>query len=253
LTAVPVAHADETGLRVEGSLHWLHTVVSETLTWYGVHKRRGMEAIEAQGILPKRVAVLIHDCWAPYWELDCVHALCGAHLLRELIFAQETTGQVWAQHMIDLLMTANSSCASAREQGLNALPEAQIERYRLAYQAILACGNAANPEATKPNAKRGRVKQTPTFNLLSRLSEHRNEVLRFTTDLSIPFTNNLAERAMRMPKVKQRISGCFRTLAGAESFAIIRSYLDTLHKQGGNLLEALRLTFSGKPPLPAMH
>lgn len=252
LTMVPVAHADESGFRVEGSLHWLHTVVSESLTWYGVHKRRGMEAIVAQGILPKRVAVLIHDCWAPYWQLDCVHALCGCHLLRELVFAHETTGQIWAQNMIDLLTTANAACVSARELGHKTLTDEQIEHYRLVYQALVDGGSAVNPEATRASGKRGKVKQTSTFNLLCRLREYKDDVLRFTTDLSIPFTNNLAERAIRMPKVKQKISGCFRSANGANNFAIIRSYLDTMHKQGCDLLDTLRLTFLGTPPQPAM-
>ena len=251
LIQAPVAHADESGVRVAGKLHWLHTVVTDILTWYGVHARRGMEAIDAHGILPKRIAVLVHDCWAPYWQLDCVHALCNAHLLRELTFLRETTGQVWNQRMMDLLLAANKDCEAARQLGEKALAQDQIEQILAEYQAILRDGEECHPEAVRTAKQRGRVKQTTAFNLLRRMREHASEVLRFVSDLSVPFTNNLGERAIRMPKVKQKISGCFRTLEGAENFAVIRSYLDTLHKQGHNLLDALRATFRGQPPQPA--
>ncbi|WP_077273573.1 IS66 family transposase [Acidithiobacillus thiooxidans] len=251
LVQAPVAHADESGLRVTGMLYWLHTVANDTYTWYGVHARRGMEAIAAQGILPKRIAVLVHDCWKPYWQLDCVHALCNAHLLRELTFLLETTDQEWNQRMIDLLLTANDTCKEARQRGEQELTPEQIGQIMTGYQAILRSGEAVNPEAAKKTGQRGRTKQTTAFNLLRRLRDHADEVLRFATDLSVPFTNNLGERAIRMPKVKQKISGCFRTVDGANNFAIIRSYLDTLHKQGYNLLDALRQTFQGNPPQPA--
>lgn len=252
LVQAPVAHADESGLRVAGKLHWLHTVATDTYTWYGVHPRRGMEAIEAQGILPKRIAVLVHDCWKPYWQLDCVHALCNAHLLRELTFHHETTGQAWTQRMMDLLLSANEDCQSTRRRDEKALAPERVKQILVDYQSILSDGEAAHPEAMRTASQRGRAKQTPAFNLLRRLREHADEVLLFVADLSVPFTNNLGERAIRMPKVKQKISGCFRTLKGAENFAIIRSYLDTLHKQGHNLLDALRLTFKGLPPLPVV-
>ncbi len=251
LIRAPVAHADESGLRVAGKLHWLHTVATDTHTWYGVHARRGMEAIESQGILPKRVAVLVHDCWKPYWQLDCVHALCNAHLLRELTFLLETTDQAWNKRMIDLLLFANEACKTARQQDEKALAPERIKQILANYQAILRDGEAVHPEAARTASQRGRVKQTLAFNLLRRLREHADEVLLFVTDLSVPFTNNLGERAIRMPKVKQKISGCFRTVEGAKNFAIIRSYLDTLHKQGHNLLDALWLAFQGQPPQPA--
>ncbi len=251
LILAPVAHADESGLRVAGKLHWLHTVVSDAHTWYGVHARRGMEAIKAQGILPKRLAVLVHDCWAPYWQLECEHALCNAHLLRELTFLLETTGQAWSKRMMERLLAANEDGKFARQQGEKALAPEHIALILADYQAILREGEALNPEAPRNALQRGRVKQTSAFNLLRRLREHADEVLRFVSDLSVPFTNNLGERAIRMPKVKQKISGCFRTLEGANHFAIIRSYLDTLRKQGHNLLDALRLTFQGQVPLPA--
>ena len=251
LVNVPVAHADESGLRVAACLHWLHTVASETLTWYGVHAKRGMPAIEAHGILRRRIAVLVHDCWAPYWDLDCVHALCNAHLLRELTFVHESTGQGWAKRMMGLLRRANQRCEAARLEEQTALTARQIRWIVKNYQRILAQADADNPQATRQNKRRGRVKQSVAFNLISRMREHAEAVLRFVTDLRVPFTNNLGERAIRMPKVKQKISGCFRTLKGAQDFCTIRSYLDTMHKQGHNLFEVLRSAFMGCTPLPA--
>lgn len=251
LITVPVAHADESGLRVAARLHWLHTVASDTLTWYGVHAKRGMPAIEAHGLLRKRIAILVHDCWMPYWNLHCVHALCNAHLLRELTFVHETTGQRWAQRMIGLLRRANHRCEAARQADKTALTKRQIRWIGKNYETILTEGDADNPQATRQNKRRGRVKQSLAFNLISRLREHADAVLRFVTDLGVPFTNNLGERAIRMPKVKQKISGCFRTFKGAQDFCTIRSYLDTMHKQGHNLFEVLRSTFRGCAPLPA--
>jgi transposase len=251
LMTVPVAHADESGLRVEAHLHWLHTVASHDLTWYGVHAKRGMQAIKTHGILPKRIAVLVRDCWKPYWQLDCVHALCNAHLLRELTFVHETTRQRWPRCMIGLLTRANQRCEAARRNKAVTLSARLIRRIRTDYERILTQAQSRNPQATRQHKRRGRVKQTVAFNLISRLREHADEVLRFVTDLRVPFTNNLGERAIRMPKVKQKISGCFRTLKGAQDFCTIRSYLDTMHKQGHNMFAVLRATFMGQPLSPA--
>ena len=251
LVTAPIAHADESGLRVNARLHWLHTVASETLTWYGVHAKRGMHAIKAHGILPRRMAVLVHDCWPSYWDIDCVHALCNAHLLRELTFVDESTSQPWAKRMMGLLRRANRRCEAARQAGQTALSARQIQWIDQCYAQILAQAEADNPQATRQNKRRGRVKQSFAFNLVGRLREHADAALRFVTDLRVPFTNNLGERAIRMPKVKQKISGCFRTLKGAEDFCTIRSYLDTMHKQGHNLFEMLRSTFMGCVPMCA--
>ncbi len=250
LIDTPVAHADESGLRVAASLHWLHTVASEKYTWYGVHPNRGMLAMTAHGILPKRLGTLMHDCWNPYWRLDCVHALCNAHLLRELTFLQETTRQRWPQRMITCLLAARDRCEVARQAGAAALSPGRIRKIFKDYMRIVMQAQRRNPSAPRHHKQRGRIKQSTTFNLLCRLREHAAEVLRFVTNLRVPFTNNLGERAIRMPKVKQKISGCFRTLESAGDFCINRSYLDTLHKQGHNLFEALRQTFMGRPPAP---
>ena len=243
--AAAVVQVDESGLRVACRLQWLHTAVTPTHTWYGVHPRRGMQAITDHGVLPKYAGTLVHDCWAPYWSLDCAHSLCGAHLLRELIYQKETTAQAWPQGLIELLLAADRACKAAR-QADTALQPSQIEDFASQYRALVHEGQAQNTPAAKTPGQRGRARQSSAFNLLRRLFEREQEVLRFMRDLDVPFTNNLAERAIRMPKVKQRISGCFRTLLGAENFCTIRSYLDTARKQGFGMLHAMCAVFSGQ-------
>jgi transposase len=249
LSAAPLAHADESGLRVASKLHWLHVVTNPSHTWYGVHEKRGLDAIEAHGILAKRTGVLVHDCLASYWRLDgSVHALCNAHLLRELLYVKETTGQSWAQDMSNFLLNANKLCAAAREKKLVFDP-GQIRAFRTVYDGIVREGEHLNPQVQATKA--GRAKQSIATNLLRRFRDHADAVLRFVSDLSVPFTNNEAERAVRMPKVKQKISGCFRSLDGAEHFCVIRSCLDTLRKQGHGMLEVLQRAFAGDPIQPA--
>jgi len=250
LICLPVVHADESGLRVAGCLHWLHTVASDQLTWYGAHAQRGLPAFKDHGILLNLIGTAVHDCWGPYWRLLCAHGLCNAHLLRELTFQRETTRQRWPKRMIDLLIRARDHCEAARQQNQAALSPWRTRRIFRDYHAILDQALTRNPRAEQQVKRRGRVKQSVAFNLINRMRGHAEAVLRFVTDLRVPFTNNLAERAIRMPKVKQKISGCFRTMAGAQTFCTIRSYLDTMYKQGHNMFEVLRQTFIGCPPSP---
>lgn len=245
-----LVNADESGLRVASKLHWLHIAASEKLTWYGLHAKRGLEAIEAHGILPRRIGVLVHDCWAPYWKLDDgPHALCNAHLLRELLYVKEITGQEWPQAMMQFLLTSNQLCEAARQNEVR-FSAADVAAFRTLYDAIVAEGEQLNPEANKRPGTRGRIKQSIPYNLLRRFRLHADAVLLFISDHAVPFTNNVAERAVRMPKVKQKISGCFRTVVGAENFCVIRSCLDTLRKQGHGMLEVLQRAFAGNPIQP---
>lgn len=243
-------HVDESGLRVDGKLHWLHVVANDTHTWYGVHAKRGMDAIEAQAILPAYQGILVHDCWQPYWQLDCVHALCNAHLLRELVYVQEITQEQWPQQMTDLLINASKISAATHAQNIP-MTQHDVAAFSTLYDAILREGEQRHPEAPKPFGKRGRPKQSIAFNLLRRLREHADAVLLFIANPIVPFTNNLAERAVRTPKVKQKISGCFRSFDGADHFTVIRSCLDTLKKQGYGMLDVLRRAFNGNPLQPA--
>jgi len=253
LIEAPVAHADETGMRVAGGLYWLHVLSTAWLTAYFPHPKRGAEALEAFGLLRQFLGVLVHDHWSAYERYQCLHAFCNAHHLRELIAIAETIpSQTWAGDMITLLCEANTLTCEARAQGLEALPAPEIERLQGRYDSILSAGEARNPRRPRRAGARGRAKQSPAYNLIARLRDHRDEVLRFITDLRVPFDNNLAERDIRMPKLKQKVSGCFRSEAGVDAFAIIRSYLSTLRKQSANIYESLIQTFEGSPPMPRL-
>jgi transposase len=241
----PVANADETGIRVAGKLLWLHALVTPTLTWMACHKKRGLEAFAALAILHRFVGVLVHDGWKPYRELLCQHALCNAHHLRELTHLFENLKQAWAGRMIDLLRLA---CHEVN-QGQAPLSAPRLAVFRAQYAEILAEGDAFHPRVPL-TGKRGRTRQSLAANLLLRLRRYADDVWRFATDVNVPFTNNLAEQAIRMAKIRQKISGGFRTQNGAQTFCVIRSYLATMHKQGANLFDALTLTFQGQPPQP---
>lgn len=249
VSAAPVVHFDETGQRTSGRLRWLHTAATPELTWYGVHDKRGRIAMDAAGILPAFKGVAVHDGWASYREYDCTHALCNAHHLRELIYLEETTQQPWTRKMIDFLCAAKKEADAARS-GNRTVSRQRLAHRRRQYGAILGEGERDNPPSTQRPRRRGRIKQSPAVNLLIRLRQHTTDVLRFLADLRVPFDNNQAERDIRMPKLKQKTSGCFRTVAGAASFAIIRSYLSTLRKQGRNVFHALISAFLNKIPDP---
>jgi len=242
-----VAHFDESGYRINKTLNWLHTAATVKYTWYGCHAKRGKEAMDAQGILPHFKGVAIHDDLAAYRQYDdCEHGSCNAHHLRELVFIAESTEQAWPVEMTQCLCDAKEEVEQAEGQPLD---EARIQHYQNRYQTILKAGFAQNPLAT-PSGRRGRTKQTPATNLLLRLKNHGDDVLRFVTDPRVPFDNNEAERAIRMPKLKQKIGGCFRTVDGADTFCTIRSYLATLKKQGKNLFDSLVSACQGNPPDP---
>jgi len=253
LVQAPVAHADETGIRVGATLHWLHVLSTAQLTAYFPHPKRGAEAMDAFGLLGQFFGVLVHDHWSAYERYTCLHAFCNAHHLRELTaIAEMIPSQTWAGDMIALLCEANTVVCEARVQGLTALPTSEILRLHAGYDAILAEAEARNPRRPRKPGTRGRVKQSPAYNLIARLRKHRKEVLRFITDLRVPFDNNLAERDIRMPKLKQKVCGCFRAESGAKHFATIRSYLSTLRKQSADTYQSLVLTFQGSPPMPRL-
>lgn len=245
IVASPVVNADETGMRVVGKLAWLHVLATTLLTWMGIHAQRGSAAFDAFGLLGAFIGTLVHDGWKPYRDLACVHALCNAHHLRELTYLFEEMQQAWAKQLIDMLVAA---CHEVAEAG-GSLTTERIAYFRALYWESITAGEAANPRAPS-SGKRGRTPQSKAVNLLERLRIYADDVLRFMTDPGVPFTNNLAEQSIRMPKVKQKVSGGFRTFAGAQSFCTIRSYLDTMRKQGVNPFLALVQTFQRKVPQP---
>jgi transposase len=252
LTQADVLHQDETGLYVAGKRQWMHVSATEQLTHYAVHAKRGSEALDAIGILTDFHGVSVHDGWRSYWRYACQHGLCNVHHLRELIFLHEQLHQAWAGQMQELLLDMKAAVDQARAEGRKALHPFEVQDWKTRYGALLEEGYQANPPDPPPEtSKKGRRKQSPARNLLDRLSLHQDAVLAFLENFAVPFDNSLAERAIRMVKVQQKVSGCFRSVGGAQAFARIRGYLSTLRKQGMPVLTALEQALVGHPVLPA--
>ena len=234
MAAAPVKHMDETGFRIGGKTQWLHIASTIWLTFYRVSPKRG-------SLLAHVTGIVVHDHWKPYYTLKGVlHALCNAHHLRELKALVEIEKEDWARKMQRLLRRACHATNLAREQGVPLKP-GLIALFERCYDAILAQGmafHAAQPALARARP-RGRPPRRVGHNLLWRLSTRKQDVLRFLTDPSVPFTNNLAERDGRMMKLRQKISGGFRAENGAKDFAVIRSVLSTARKQGWNMLRTL--------------
>jgi transposase len=252
LSRADVLHQDETGLYVAGKRHWMHVSATEQLTHYAVHAKRGHEALDAIGILADFHGVSVHDGWRSYWRYACEHGLCNVHHLRELIFLHEQLQQAWAGQMQELLLDMKAAVEQARADGRQRLHFLEVQDWKTRYTALLEEGYQANPPDPPPAAgRRGRRKQSPARNLLDRLSTHQDAVLAFLENFAVPFDNSLAERDIRMVKVQQKVSGCFRSVAGAHAFARIRGYLSTLRKQGMPVLTALEQALVGHPVFPA--
>ena len=241
------AHADETGINKDGKRYWLHCFSSTAYTLYYPHRKRGKEAMDEMGVLPRFHGTLCHDHWKPYYRYpNPLHALCNAHHLRELERAWEQDHQQWARAMQELLRQMDQAVNEAGGE----LPPEEAQRWREKYRILIQKAEIECPAVTKQpgKGKRGRIKQSRARNLLERLRDFESDTLRFMQDKTVPFTNNLGENDLRMTKVQQKISGCFRSMDGARMFCRIRSYLSTCRKQGVSATEALNLLFRGEYP-----
>jgi len=245
LLQAPALHADETSLRVDGANHWIHVYSSGDMTLKRLHRKRGCEAIEDIGIIPRYGGAVIHDCWASYLSYaHCSHGLCGSHLLRELTFVVESNRYVWASNMKRLLQEA---CAKVSKRKRKKLTIKEYQNLQKRYRNILTRGQKALPTLpTRTHGKRGRVAKSDAHNLLERLRLHEKAVLLFARESHVAFTNNRAERDLRMSKVKQKVSGCFRAQQYAQAYCRISSYLQTMTNKGYNPLVAIQLALSGQ-------
>jgi transposase len=241
-----VCNADETGINVNGKRIWLHGLSNEKYVLYHPDLKRGKEAMDRMGILQDYGGVLCHDHWKPYYKFEnCTHSLCNAHHLRELTRAHEQDDQKCALNMHDLLEEINET-VKASLSGI-ALDK-EVKGFQKRYRTILTKGKKECPLPERPPGKKGKLKKSKARNLLERLEDYEEDTLRFMKESLVPFTNNQGENDLRMTKVQQKISGCFRSIAGAEEFCLIRSYIVTARKQGMGASEALRILFSGKIP-----
>jgi len=254
ILASEVVHFDETGIRKQGKLHWLHAAGTEQLTFYGLHARRGKEAMFDLGILEHYTGCAVHDHWKSYFAFPCEHALCNAHHLRELTYLAEHEKQDWAKPMIDLLLEAKKASESMPENCL-AADSSELESILLRYDDLIQKGLVQNlpaaPEEKPKKKKRGRPKQSKAKNMLDRLRDFKGQVLAFLVHPRVPFDNNQGERDIRMAKLKQKISGCFRGPDGGEIFSRIRGYVSTLRKNDLNVLDGIQSAFDKSPILPA--
>jgi transposase len=237
---------DETGVNINKVRHWIHQASNNQWALFFVHKKRGREAMDAMGILPRFRGIMIHDHWKPYFTYKNSHSLCNAHHLRELTFVEDILKKDWAKKMKDLLIEIKIAVEKPPE---NKLDHKQARYFKKQYRKILEDGEKESPPFKREDGKkRGKTKQTKDHNLLMRLKEFEAETLRFMTVDFVPFTNNRSENALRMLKVQQKISGCFRSFEGAQKFCLIRSYILTCEKQGINPTDAITMLFENKVP-----
>lgn len=247
LLQAPSVHVDETSFRVEGKNHWIHVYSSGGTTLKLLHRKRGKEAIVGLNIIPRYGGTIIHDCWASYLSYDhCGHGLCGSHLLRELVFIVDSNKYRWARNMKRVLLETCRIVAKREEKCLTDKEYANLQKR---YRNILTRGEKEMPAIPpKPKGKRGKMAKSDAHNLWERLKKHETAVLLFAKEPYVPFTNNRAERDLRMAKVKQKISGCFRRKQYAEAYCRISSYLQTMASQGVNPLVAIQIALASQIP-----
>lgn len=242
-----VAHFDETGIRVGGKVHWAHTASTEQITLISAHPKRGVAGILNGGVLKGYQGVAVHDCWGSYYHkdfADTTHAVCGAHIDRELEGVIENTSQRWPRSLKRLLKKLYGAKRKLIQQGINHAPPEMIAEFFEEYDRILQKGFSRNPYPEPNKAKRGRPKRGKILSLLERLRDLKDSVLRFFTDFRVPFSNNIGEKSFRLSKLKMKVAGSFRSDTGGSNFCTIFSVIDTVRKNGGNPFEALSALFT---------
>jgi len=245
ILARPAMHVDETSLRVDKKNHWIHVCSAGEITLKFLHPKRGLEAIEDIGVIPRYGGVIIHDCWASYFAYDqCDHGLCGSHLLRELTFIVDANGYAWAVNMKRLL---RETCVKVSKRKRKKLTRPEYAKLQKRYRNIMTRGGKELPPIPpRQDGQRGKIAKSDAHNLWERMKKHEQAILLFANEAHVPFTNNRAERDLRMSKVKQKVSGCFRTQKYASAYCRISSYLQTMANQGYNPLVAIQLAISGQ-------
>lgn len=248
LLQAPALYVDETSLRVDKQNYWIHVYSAGDITLKFLHRRRGTEAIRSIDIIPRYLGAIIHDCWSSYLAYDhCDHGLCGSHLLRELTFIVDAHNYAWAHQMKRLLQEA---CIEVSKSAEKRLSDEALARLQKRYRATLTRGEKELPPIPpRPSGKRGKIAKSDAHNLLERLQKHEASVLLFAKNPHVSFTNNRAERDLRMAKVKQKVSGCFRAEAYAHAYCRISSYLQTMASRGHNPLIAIQMALAGEPDL----
>jgi transposase len=248
-------HNDETGACVDGKTLWVHNASNPEYTHLSINAKRGQEGMDAGGVLPNFTGITVHDCWAPYWKyLLVIHAICCAHLLRELVAAEERhPEQKWATAFIRLLLDMKKAKEDAIGSGEWQLSQNQLKEFERRYDEIIQQAYAENPLPEVTEKKRGRQKKGKTLALIERLDIHKASICLFVHNFFVPFDNNLAERDIRMIKTKIKVSGCFRSLVGAQNYLKIMSYVGTAKKHGISAYEAIRQAILGNPVcIPAL-
>jgi transposase len=245
-----VLHADETGFRINGKIEWLHVASTSILTWYGHHRKRGLDAMRSYGIMQRFTGIMVHDFWKPYFSFRSGHALCNAHIVRELQGITDAFGQEWSSLLKELVHRAKKAVDDARSNDKNCLDPEQIISFESEYTRIMELGAEENQDGVLRKGKRGPLKQTRAKNLLDRCIGYRKDILGFMYDFRIPFDNNQAERDIRMVRLHEKISGTTRSDEGADWFCRIRGYISTCRKNNQAVLTALINVFEGCPFTP---
>ncbi len=244
-----LGHFDETGTRVDKKLWWVHNASNCEYTCLDISTKRGFKGMEECGVLTEFKGIAMHDCWASYWNYtDAEHAVCCAHLLRELTGISENhPKQKWASAFTDLLLEMKKVKDKAVEKGKETLSYYYHHKFNKKYDELIKQARNENPLPETTEKKRGRKKKGKILALVERLEKYKASICLFINNFNVPFDNNQAERDIRMIKVKTKVSGCFRTEEGARDYLKIMSYIGTAHKQGYNAYEAIKNAISGNP------